>query len=178
MSIKKKVAAVLCALCCFFCCALTVSANTFFDSVIINDDYDVEGSESITVSEAVYALSVYFNTSSDNVAKAFEFKVVPETKVVEVYEDGELVEVIYTTSDGYYSGIISGVLVLKASTNDVEGLEGVILCLTDGVKGVFSIIAAGFDFITSNALCMFIISISFAGVAFAFVKCGMRTARK
>lgn len=57
-------------------------------------------------------------------------------------------------------------------------MEAIITTLTTGVKGVFSIAAEGFDFITANDLCMFMVSISFAGVALGFVKRAFKTARK
>lgn len=57
-------------------------------------------------------------------------------------------------------------------------MEGIISILTQGVTGVFKIAAQGFDFITGNDLCMFMVCISFAGVALGFVKRAFRTARK
>lgn len=57
-------------------------------------------------------------------------------------------------------------------------MTGIITTLTEGVKGVFSIAGEGFNFITGNDLCMFMVAISFAGVALGFVKRAFRTARK
>lgn len=57
-------------------------------------------------------------------------------------------------------------------------MEAIINTLTTGVTGVFTIAGQGFNFITSNDLCMFMVSISFAGVALGFVKRAFRTARK
>lgn len=57
-------------------------------------------------------------------------------------------------------------------------MESIIKTLTTGVKGVFDIAGQGFQFITANDLCMFMVSISFAGMALGFVKRAFRTARK
>ena len=57
-------------------------------------------------------------------------------------------------------------------------MDTIITTLTTGVQGVFSIAGEGFSFITDNPLCMFLVSISFAGVALGFVKRAFRTARK
>lgn len=57
-------------------------------------------------------------------------------------------------------------------------MDAIITTLTTGVGGVFKIAGQGFDFITSNDLCMFMVAISFAGVALGFVKRAFRTARK
>lgn len=57
-------------------------------------------------------------------------------------------------------------------------MTDIITTLTEGVKGVFTIAGEGFGFITSNDLCMFMVAISFAGVALGFVKRAFRTARK
>lgn len=57
-------------------------------------------------------------------------------------------------------------------------MDGIISTLTTGVTGVFKIAGQGFDFITGNDLCMFMVAISFAGVALGFVKRAFRTARK
>lgn len=57
-------------------------------------------------------------------------------------------------------------------------MEAIISTLTQGVTGVFSIAGQGFNFITGNDLCMFMVAISFAGVALGFVKRAFRTARK
>jgi len=54
----------------------------------------------------------------------------------------------------------------------------IITTLTEGVKGVFTIAGEGFNFITGNDLCMFMVAISFAGCALGFVKRAFRTARK
>lgn len=183
MSIKKRLFAVLCALCCLFCCTFSASAAAgLFGSVFIDDDYDVEGSEPITVSEAVYALAAFFGTDNNKIANAFEFKVNSSKNVVEVYEGDDFVEVVFVNSDGNYEGLGSGLLVLGSDipdveTDDVDSIDGIISVISADVKGVFSLISAGFSFITSNDLCMFIISISFAGVSLAFVRRCFHVAR-
>lgn len=57
-------------------------------------------------------------------------------------------------------------------------MSGIIGNVSTGVKGVFGIAKGGFDFILKNALCMFMVSISFAGVALGFVARSFRTSRK
>lgn len=57
-------------------------------------------------------------------------------------------------------------------------LAGVIGKVGTGVGGVFSMSKSGFDFITKNDLCMFMVSISFAGIALGFVKRAFKTAKK
>ena len=57
-------------------------------------------------------------------------------------------------------------------------MTDIVTTLTEGVKGVFTIAGEGFTFITSNDLCMFMVAISFAGVALGFVGRAFRTARK
>ena len=57
-------------------------------------------------------------------------------------------------------------------------MEEIITTLTTGVKGVFAIAGEGFSFITTSDLCMFMVAISFAGVALGFVKRAFKTARK
>lgn len=73
---------------------------------------------------------------------------------------------------------LPGVLQYSYGDVEAEGLDGVVDTMTSSVKGVFSIAGAGFDFLTSNDLCMFMISISFAGVALSFVRRSFKTARK
>lgn len=59
-----------------------------------------------------------------------------------------------------------------------KDLGGIITDVGTGVGGVFSISKSGFDFLTGNNLTMFILSISFAGVALGFVARAFRTSRK
>lgn len=59
-----------------------------------------------------------------------------------------------------------------------KDLGGIISDVGTGVGGVFSISKSGFDFLTGNNLTMFILSISFAGVALGFVARAFRTSRK
>lgn len=179
MSITKKVSvkvlAVLCAVVCLVGCVLPVSASAgLFDVIFSDSDYDVEGSAPITTSTAVYALSVHFGQSTDTIAKAFEFKTVPDKKLVEVYENDDLAEVVYINSEGYICGLASGFTVLL----DTATFDGVISTVATGVGGVFDMSGSAFDFLTSNDLCMFMLSISFAGIAVAFVGRSFKTARK
>lgn len=184
MSITKKVSvkvlAVLCAVVCLFGCVLPVSASAgLFDIIFSDYDYDVNGSAPITTSTAVYALSVYFEQSTDIIAEAFEFKTVPDKQLVEVYENDDLAEVVYINSEGYICGLASGFTVfLDTATLDTATFDGVISTVAAGVGGVFDMSGSAFDFLTSNDLCMFMMSISFAGIAVAFVGRSFKTARK
>lgn len=74
-----------------------------------------------------------------------------------------------TTESGGGSGGSS------AGATDMSGIIGTV---SSGVKGTFGIAKGGFDFILKNALCMFMVSISFAGVAIGFVARAMKTSRK
>lgn len=67
---------------------------------------------------------------------------------------------------------------LLMSTEGATGMTDIITKLTTGVEGVFTIAGQGFNFITGNDLCMFMVAISFAGVALGFVKRAFKTARK
>lgn len=64
------------------------------------------------------------------------------------------------------------------SSAGATDMSGIIRTVSSGVKGTFGIAKGGFDFILKNALCMFMVSISFAGVAIGFVARAMKTSRK
>lgn len=46
-----------------------------------------------------------------------------------------------------------------------------------GVSGVLEIAGEGFEFIVHNPLCLFMLSLSFAGAALGFVKRAFKTSR-
>lgn len=57
-------------------------------------------------------------------------------------------------------------------------LGEIISDVSTGVGGVFSMSKSGFDFITGNDLCMFMVAVSFGGVALGFVARAFKTSRK
>lgn len=89
-----------------FLMPLTASAGLFAD--ILTDDYTVQGAADITTTEALYAISEYLGVSSDKVAAHLEFAVDTEAKCVKVYENDELVEIVYKNSDGAVCGYVTG----------------------------------------------------------------------
>lgn len=65
-----------------------------------------------------------------------------------------------------------------ATGGDSGSMGGIITIISNGVKGVFKLAGEGFNFIVNNALCMFMVAISFAGVALGFVARAIKTSRK
>lgn len=57
-------------------------------------------------------------------------------------------------------------------------LGEIITDVSTGVGGVFSMSKSGFDFLTGNDLCMFMIAISFAGVGLGLIGRAFKTSRK
>lgn len=141
---------------------------------IINDDFTVNGSADITVTEALFACSEYLGVSEDEAAKYLEFHVDDEAKCVQVYENDDLVEVVYKNANGELCGYANGFTVSFPAAS----MEGIITNVSVGVKGVFDMAAEAFLFLTSNDLCMFMIAVTFGGIAIAFVGRSFKTARK
>ncbi len=196
MSITKKVSvkvlAVLCAVVCLVGCVLPVSASAGFISDYITgdwtDQYTVTTTNTITLDEAKYGLCTYLGITNAKL-EASGLQVWASTSnqyAVEVWEDGNLAEVIYKDDNGYICGLTTGFMVLSDDVPSGGGgglacgddLDGVITTVSTGVGGVFDMSVSAFDFITSNDLCMLMLSISFAGIAVAFVGRSFKTARK
>lgn len=59
-----------------------------------------------------------------------------------------------------------------------KDLGGIIGNISTGVGGVFSMSKSGFDFITGNDICMFMVAISFAGVGLGLIGRAFKTSRK
>lgn len=184
MSITKKVSvkvlAVLCAFVCLVGCVLPVSASAgFFTDYITGswtDQYTVTTTNTITLSEAKYGLCTYLGITNEQL-EASGLQICASTSnqyAVEVWEDDNLTEVIYKDDNGNICGLASGFTVLL----DTATFDGVISTVATGVGGVFDMSGSAFDFLTSNDLCMFMLSISFAGIAVAFVGRSFKTARK
>lgn len=57
-------------------------------------------------------------------------------------------------------------------------MSGIIGDVSTGVGGVFSMSKSGFDFITGNDICMFMVAISFAGVGLGLIGRAFKTSRK
>lgn len=64
------------------------------------------------------------------------------------------------------------------ASRDDDGISLIVNTVSTGVKGVFDMASEAFQFLTSNDLCMFMFSITFAGIAIAFVGRSFKTARK
>lgn len=65
-----------------------------------------------------------------------------------------------------------------ASTVTVTPVEVDFAEIASNVGNIFQIATSGFNFIVENPLCMFMVAISFAGVALGLVKRAFKTARK
>lgn len=191
MSITKKVSvkvlAVLCAFVCLVGCVLPVSASAGYFTDNISEQYTVTTTSSITLSEAKYGLCTYLGITNEQL-EASGLQIWASTSnqyAVEVWEDGNLTEVIYKDDNGNICGLASGFSVLSDDSHGGGGglargddLDGVISTVATGVGGVFDMSGSAFDFLTSNDLCMFMLSITFAGIAVAFVGRSFKTARK
>lgn len=68
--------------------------------------------------------------------------------------------------------------IIKPSSGGSSDLKGIISDVSTGVGGVFSMSKSGFDFITGNDLCMFMVAISFAGVGLGLIGRAFKTSRK
>lgn len=66
---------------------------------------------------------------------------------------------------------------MQGDATNVLTLAEIITEVKTGVSGVLSIAAEGFNFIVGNPLCMFMLSLSFAGAALGFVKRAFKTSR-
>lgn len=64
----------------------------------------------------------------------------------------------------------------KVSTSSDIG--EIVDTVSTGVGGVFEMASAGFGFLTDNALCMFMIAVSFAGVGIGFIGRAFKTSRR
>lgn len=175
-----KLLVVACVLACLIGIIMPLSASAsnlgiggLFEFVIF-DSYSANGASDITTTEAMFVLSEYLRTTPDVVDYHFDFQVVEDRKVVEVYEDGALVEVIYKDSSGAYKGYSSGFSI----TIENGTMEDIVTTVSVGVKGVFDMAAEAFLFLTSNDICMFMIAVTFGGIALAFVGRSFKTARK
>lgn len=60
---------------------------------------------------------------------------------------------------------------------NVFTLAEIITEVKTGVSGVLEIAGEGFEFIVHNPLCLFMLSLSFAGAALGFVKRAFKTSR-
>lgn len=173
-----KLLVVLCVLACLVGVIMPLSASALgigglFEFVLL-DGYSVQGSSDITVTEALFACSEYLGVSEDEAAAHLEFYVDEDKKCIEVYEDDELVEVVYKDESGALRGYASGFSVTFADGT----MEDIVTTVSVGVKGVFDMAAEAFLFLTANDLCMFMIAVTFGGVAVAFVGRSFKTARK
>lgn len=151
---------------------LTASA-ALFDS-IYTEDYTVQGSADITTTEALYAISEYLGVTTDNAAAHLEFAVDTDAKCVKVYENDELVEVVYKNADGAVCGYVTGFAV----TIESGTMADIVGDVAAGVGGVFDMSASGFKFITDNNLCMLMVAISLGGVAFGMIAKSFKVSRK
>jgi len=151
--------------------AYNLGIGGLFEFVLL-DTYEVQGSSDITVTEALFACSEYLGVPEDVAAAELEFHVDNDKKCIQVYEDDELVEVVYKNENGELCGYATGFTVNFA----VGTMEEIITTVSAGVKGVYTMSAEAFVFLTSNDLCMFMISVTFAGVSIAFVRRSFKTA--
>ncbi len=173
-----KLLVVACVLACLIGIIMPLTASAagiggLFE-FIINDDFIVNGSSDITVTEALFACSEYLGVSEDEAAKHLEFHVDEAAKCVQVYENDDLVEVVYKDGSGTLRGYATGFSVTFASGS----MEDIVSTVSVGVKGVFDMAAEAFLFLTSNDICMFMIAVTFGGIAIAFVGRSFKTARK
>lgn len=57
-------------------------------------------------------------------------------------------------------------------------IDSIITTLTTGVKGIYNVAGAGFDFIAGNPLCMLMVALSFAGAGLGLVGRAFKTSRR
>ena len=153
--------------------ASALGVGGLFEFVLF-DTYEVKGSSDITVTEVVYALSEYFEISTDEIAKLLEFHVDDDKKCIQVYEDDELVEVVYKNDSGEICGYATG-FVITYSDDSVKGLTVKVGSVVDWAFGLLS---AGFNFISCNDLCIMMLGISFAGAGLGLSNRALCVARK
>lgn len=191
---KKILAVFVAVLSCFmlsvgaFAATGEAQPETFTDAAFT--DWEQAGDSAKSLAEA------YINYLKDTVTGELTYKTYTDIPLAwfKFAVDGALalspVDDIYYTlrSDGLYKKDVYSGTDWSQITNIGEGgavpapasagLSGIISTLTAGVGGVFKIAGSGFTFITGNALTMFMVSISFAGIAVAFVGRAFKTARK
>ena len=172
-----KLLVVACVLACLvgIFMPLTASATPIIDAFF--PTVSPSGQE-ITESEAFAAMAQYFEENNVvlnvDALGLYDFVYNEEYNYVEVYADGIPFDIIYQDTDGVYHSYYEGWSVTLPS-NDIGAIVETTLT---GVRGVFDMAAEAFLFLTSNDMCMFMIAVTFGGIAIAFVGRSFKTARK
>lgn len=186
---KKKISVVLVALCAFFLMGLSAFAVTpAYDS-------SVTGSKALTADECIEWLL----THDENDILAYED--LENGYTWAVFENKNYVTATLNSSDsgfGYqffydesgtftvdlYSGSsvtrIAGDIVPSTDESNPFGtdISDIVSDVGTGVKGVFDMSQAGFNFITGNLICMLMVSVTLAGVGIGLIARAFKTARK
>lgn len=153
--------------------AYNLGIGGLFEFVLL-DGYYCQGSSDITVTEVVHAISEYLGMPTDEVAKYLEFHVVDDKKCIEVYEDDELVEVVYKDESGAICGYATGFNI----TFENGSVEQVAANISAGLNTGFAIGTSAFNFLMVNPLSSTVIGISFCGVALFIIKRALRVSRR
>lgn len=178
--VKKITSIIIAAVSCFVLSVSVFAVNPSFDNSVV-------GSQSIAVRDCQQWLVDHSDdpdVTLEILDSAYVWVAVGGTNVVTASlassDTGFGYQFWYDDTGTFtvdmYSG--SNVTRIEGRASNSSDLSGITSTLSTGVGGAFKIAAKGFDFITSNDLCMFMVSISFAGVALGFVSRAFKTARK
>lgn len=176
----SKIVAVVAVVMCI--CVLSVSASAgFFTDYITGswtDQYTVTSTNPITLSEAKYGLCTYLGiTNSKLEASGLQtWASNSHPYSVEVWEDGNLAEVIYKDDNGYICGLASGFMVLPLS-DDTDG-GGRVRGIIDNASDLLTVIGDVASFVVGNDLCLLFLGFVFLSRAVVLVRKTIRVAPK
>ncbi len=119
----SKIFAVVAVIMCIF--VMSVSASAAYFSGTLSEDYSVpSSSKTLTSDQASKALCIVLDITNEEL-EASGLQVwasMAKSNVVEVWEDGNLVEVIYRDDNGNIIGLVSGPMIL--GNNEVDDDSG------------------------------------------------------
>lgn len=173
----SKIVAVVAVVMCI--CVLSVSASAgFFTDYITGswtDQYTVTSTNPITLSEAKYGLCTYLGiTNSQLEASGLQtWASNSHPYSVEVWEDGNLVEVIYKDDNGNICGLASGFSVAGRS-----GGGGRVRGIIDNASDLLTVIGDVASFVVGNDLCLLFLGFVFLSRAVVLVRKTIRVAPK
>lgn len=191
---KKKISVVLVALCAFFLMGLSAFAATpAYDS-------SVTGSKALTADECISWLISQDSEGTlteESLNAGYTWAVFEGknyvTATLNSSDSGFGYQFFYDDSGSFTVDMYSGSSVTRIAGNPASSggfessgsgstsgkdMSGIISDVGTGVKGVFDMSQAGFNFITGNLICMLMVSVTLAGVGIGLIARAFKTARK
>lgn len=171
----SKVVAVVAVIMCVFVMSVSASAGYFTDYITGSwfDQYTVTTTSSITLDEAKYAMCTYLGiTNAKLEASGLQFWASTDNPyAVEVWEDGNLAEVIYKDDNGYICGLASGFMVLSDDVSSGHGGgDGRVRGIIDNASDLLTVIGDVAAFVVSNDLCLLTLGFIFVTRAVVLVR--------